>query len=95
MLFYNLQIYLVEIKELQPAYKSTVAINIFQAPSFDGFLYFLNVPKSVADKLKEHSIRKVPDLLLLTESDIKDLGLNIGGRSRLRAAVTVMREKMQ
>ena len=95
MLFHYLQIYIVERKELQPTYKSTLTINIFQAPSFDGFLHLLNVPKSVADKLKEHSIRNVPDLLLLTEKDIEDLGLNIGGRSRLRAAVTVMREKMQ
>ena len=64
----------------------------FQPPAFDELLELLTIPETVCNKLKEQSILQISDLLILTEKDIEDLGLSIGQRSRLRAALNAMKD---
>ena len=51
-----------------------------------------NLPSVIGEKLKQQNITTIPVLRLLTEEDVKDMGLSIGDRSQLRAALKTLTE---
>ena len=52
-----------------------------------------NLPSVIGKKLKQQKIATIPVLHLLTEKDVEDIGLSIGDRSQLRAALKTIAEK--
>ena len=46
-----------------------------------------NLPSTIGRKLKGEKITTIPVLRLLTDEDVKDMGLSIGDRSQLQAAL--------
>ena len=56
-------------------------------PSFVSWLQNLRVSSQVRNKLRKENIVCLQDLLVLTKEDFDDLGLSVGERSRLRAAL--------
>ena len=51
-----------------------------------------NLPSTIGRKLKGQKITTIPVLRLLTDEDVKDIGLSIGDRSQLRAALKMLAE---
>ena len=70
----------------------SVQFCIFQALAFASWIHKNNLSESVMKELKKQKITTVSDLTVLTETDIEDLGLSIGERSRLRAALKTLIE---
>ena len=64
----------------------------FQALTFASWIHKNNLSETVGKKLKKQKITTISDLSVLTETDIDDLGLTIGERSRLRAALKTLIE---
>ena len=49
-----------------------------------------NLLSSIGKKLKQQKITTIPILRLLTDEDVKDIGLSIGDRRQLQAALKML-----
>ena len=66
--------------------------HFFQPLTFDSWMEKNNLPSVIGKKLKQQKITTIPVLCMLTEKDVEDIGLSIGDRSQLRAALKTLAE---
>ena len=67
-------------------------LHFLQPLTFDSWMEKNNLPSTIGKKLKGQKITTIPVLRLLTDEDVKDIGLSIGDRSQLRAALKMLAE---